>query len=106
MQNKKPPSTITDLLAHRVMTADGKQLGHVADLELSPAPEYKITALLYGASAWLHRLHVLHRFAGILRLRVKPGTAAWDDIARIENGVITLKPEYQVPVEIARSLRL
>ena len=53
---------ITDLLGCKIVTADGKRLGHVLDIELSEGPHYKVKTLLFGASGLQHRLHLLNPF--------------------------------------------
>jgi sporulation protein YlmC with PRC-barrel domain len=82
---------ISDLLSCRIVTADGKVVGRVADVQLTPAPEYRITALLFGPRAWLLRLHMLNPFASRPSAKA-PNRVLWETIDRIEPPTITLKP--------------
>ncbi|MDQ6661265.1 MAG: PRC-barrel domain-containing protein [Chloroflexota bacterium] len=80
-----------DLLACKIVTAEGKRLGHIADVELTPGPEYRVTKLLYGQRGWLHRLHVLNPFVD-KKSHHKPDSVPWDAVDRIEGSTVILKP--------------
>jgi sporulation protein YlmC with PRC-barrel domain len=82
---------ISNLLSCKIITADGKVVGRVADVQLTPAPEYRITALLFGPRAWLLRLHMLNPFASRPSAKA-PNRVLWETIDRIEPPTITLKP--------------
>jgi sporulation protein YlmC with PRC-barrel domain len=59
MQNERPTQFIGDLLTRKIVTAEGLRVGHVADIQLSQGPEYKVVGLIFGKHGWLYRLHVL-----------------------------------------------
>ncbi len=83
---------ISDLLGAKIVTAEGKQLGHVRDIQLTHGPEYKVTALMYGRSGLLHRLHLLNPFRKRNSPLSKPDTVLWDAVASFERPVVKLKP--------------
>jgi sporulation protein YlmC with PRC-barrel domain len=85
---------ISDLLSCKIVTADGNVVGRVADVQLTPAPEYRVTALLFGPRAWLLRLHMLNPFNGRPSSKA-PNRVLWETIDRIEPPIITLKPGCQ-----------
>ena len=85
---------ISDLLECKIVTAEGKTVGRVADVQLTPAPEYRITALLFGPRAWLLRLHMLNPFNGRPSSK-PPNRVLWETVDRIEPPTITLKPGCQ-----------
>jgi sporulation protein YlmC with PRC-barrel domain len=90
-QNKK--IHIEDILGRKIVTADGNAIGHVADIQLSPAPEFRIIALLYGWGGWYYRLHLLNPFGK--KHYHKPDIVPWEAIERIEQSAIRLKPGYK-----------
>jgi sporulation protein YlmC with PRC-barrel domain len=95
MHQKQHQSSITyigDLLRCKIVTAEGKRLGHVADVQLSTGPEYRIIALLYGELGWLHRLHLLNPVGP--RGPRKPKMVPWEAIDRIEGATVILQPGY------------
>ena len=63
---QKPTIFIGDLLGSKIVTADGRRIGHVVDIQLSRGDEHRATALVYGAHGWLYRWHVLAPFASNL----------------------------------------
>ncbi|QBD75370.1 PRC-barrel domain containing protein [Ktedonosporobacter rubrisoli] len=81
-----------DILSKKLVTAEGKTLGHVADIQLSDGPEYRITALFFGGRGWFYRLHLLNPFVSRKLLSNKPYVVSWEDIERIEQHAIVLKP--------------
>jgi sporulation protein YlmC with PRC-barrel domain len=83
---------ISDLLNCRIVTAEGKVIGHVADVQLTSGPEYRVTGLLFGRQAWLHRLHMLNPFEHYTPR--EPDRVPWEAVASIKHPIITLKPEY------------
>jgi sporulation protein YlmC with PRC-barrel domain len=85
---------ISDLLRCKIVTAEGKRLGHVLDIQLTQGPEYKVTALLYGRSGLFHRLHLLNPFRKQGSAPPKPDTVPWDMIASFENSTVKLKPGF------------
>jgi sporulation protein YlmC with PRC-barrel domain len=98
MQDKKAqkqrPATLHmgDVLDSKIITAEGKKLGHVADVELTAGPEFRVTKLLYGELGWLHRLYILNLFIDRKSLQRKPESVPWDAVDRIERSKVILKP--------------
>jgi len=84
--------SIGDLLGSKIVTSDGKKIGHVVDIEITPGREQKVTALIYGKHGWLYRWHVLHPFAEKFGLRVDPDKVPWEAVERFEHLTVKLKP--------------
>jgi len=102
MQNKQHPQqaqtttiSIADLIGSKIVTAGGKRIGHVVDIEVTSGPEYEVTGLVFGRYAWLYRFDVLYPFARVFGLDVEPDTIAWDAVERFERLVVTLKPGHE-----------
>lgn len=83
---------IGDLISSKVVTADGKKVGRVVDVEVSAGPEYRVIGLDYGLHAWLYRVHVLRPLTRLLSGHEEPCTIPWDAVDRFENWTIWLKP--------------
>jgi len=83
--------TIEDLLHKRIVTADGKTLGHVIDIQLSRDGKNRVIALMYGYRSLLHRLHVYEPFARAFHFHKKPQMVRWESVERIEHSTIWLK---------------
>jgi sporulation protein YlmC with PRC-barrel domain len=94
-QQKSVHLSVSTLLNKKVVTAEGKKLGHVADIQLTPGPEYRIIALLIGPYAMLFRLHVLNPFASSPKLPRRPASVRWEAIDCIKGRTIRLKPGYK-----------
>ncbi len=92
-QQNKTQNTlyVSDLLECKIVDANGKLIGHVADIQLTPAPEYRICAFFFGPRGWLHRLHVLNPFEKRQTSPAKPDKIPWEAIERIDPPIITLK---------------
>ena len=73
------------------MTAEGKKVGRVVDLELARGPGYAVSAILTGTFGWLDRLHVIGPAARFLRRAPKPKSIPWADVEKFEGFVVTLK---------------
>ncbi|HZS75943.1 MAG TPA: PRC-barrel domain-containing protein [Ktedonobacteraceae bacterium] len=103
MNTTKQKSTshvyIGDLLKCKIVTAEGKRLGHLADLQLSAGPEYRVIALFFGRRGWLYRLHVLNPFTSKESHDQTPNSVPWSAIDRIERHAIYLKPGYPKKAE-------
>src|SRR5581483_11626841 len=85
---------ISDLLGCKIVTAEGKVVGHVADVQLTPGPEYRVTALLFGRRGWLYRLHVLNPLEERSSEPPELDRVSWEAIAHIKHGTIKLKEGY------------
>ena len=94
MQNIPAKLHLSDLLNSKIVTDEGQVLGHVADISLSPGPEYKVIGFLYGLHGWIYRLHVLNPFHPPQKLPQLPDAIPWQAIASIEDGTIKLKPGF------------
>ena len=87
---------IGDLLDCIIVTSEGKVLGHVADIQLTPGPEYKVIALIFGRRGWLYRLHVLNPFTPAQRRPSKPDAVPWDAVESFNRPIVKLKPGYEM----------
>ena len=96
---------IGDLLGSGILTADGRHIGHVVDIQLTRGSEHKATTLVYGAHGWLYRWHVLAAFASKFGLRFEPDTIPWNAVDRFENLAIILKRGYEPEPKKQRLLR-
>lgn len=94
MKHPQSPCNISKVLGHKIVTADGKRIGHVADLVLTKDAPYKVTGLLYGESGWEHRLHLLNPFTKVDQEQTDSDPISWDDVDRIEGNTIILRQGY------------
>jgi sporulation protein YlmC with PRC-barrel domain len=83
---------IEDLVGSKIVSAEGKHLGHVVDLQFTGGPEYEVSALVFGEPAWLYRYNVLEPFTRTFGISLKPHTVPWASVERFEHFVVTLKP--------------
>jgi hypothetical protein len=88
--------TIEDLVGSKVVTAEGKQVGRVIEVQVTPGPEYRVIAFDVGLSAWLDRLHLLGRLVALRGTDIKPRMASWDDVDRYERFTVILKPGREI----------
>ena len=73
-----------ELLGKRVLAADGRLLGHVADLTAEPrGGALRVTGLRVGATALLRR--ITFRRSGDLRLQ--PREIPWALVARVDRDI-------------------
>jgi sporulation protein YlmC with PRC-barrel domain len=98
---KKRQKTITarylsELLNKKIVTSDGKTVGHVFDIELSQDGTFRVTALMYGKKALLYRLHILEPLASAFDLNHKPQTIPWQAIDKVDHAVVCLKAGYEI----------
>lgn len=91
MNHPQSPCSISNLLGHKIVTAEGKRIGHVADIVLTQEAPYRVTGFLYGESGWEHRLHLLNPFSKVDHSQTEPDALSWDDVERIERSTIVLK---------------
>ena len=87
--------SIADLIGSKIVTADGKKVGHVVDIEVTRGSEYEVTGLVFGRYAWLYRFDVLYPFARAFGLDVEPDTIPWHAVERFEHLTVILKPGYE-----------
>lgn len=86
---------LEELLNNKIVTADGKTIGHVFDIQLSRDGEHRVTALMYGQKSLLHRLHVYEPVARAFRLKQKPKTIPWEAVENSDHAVVRLKSGYE-----------
>lgn len=86
---------IEELFGSKIVTSEGKRIGHVFDLQVSHGPEYEVISIVYGRFALLYRMHVLHPFADMLHLKGQPETIAWSKVASFEHRTVRLKDENE-----------
>jgi len=91
MEHSQASRYISKLLGLPIITAEGKRIGRVADIVLTPEAPHKVIGLLHGESGWQHRLHLLNPFSKIKRSPTKPDTISWDEVERIERSKVILK---------------
>jgi len=83
--------SIEDLLDKRIVTADGKTLGHVIDVQLSRDGKNRVIALMYGYRSLLHRLHVYEPVARAFHFHKRPQVVRWESVECVEHSTIRLK---------------
>ncbi|HLH63820.1 MAG TPA: PRC-barrel domain-containing protein [Ktedonobacteraceae bacterium] len=86
---------IADLLGSKILTADGRHIGHVVDIQLTRGKEPHAKALVYGAHGWLYRWHVLAPFARKFGQGFAPKTIPWHAVEKFENLTFILKRGYE-----------
>jgi hypothetical protein len=85
------------LIGARV-TLDGKNLGHVIDLEIDPERDFRVSALELGRHGWLDRLHLLRPLAQA-RSTSPIRLVDWSDVERVEDGRVVCRAGTQVRSE-------
>jgi sporulation protein YlmC with PRC-barrel domain len=96
MPDARKTVTMEDLVGSKLVTAEGKQVGRVTEVQVTPGPEYRVIGLDVGLTAWLERLHLLGRLVALRGTDIKPRTASWDDVDRYERFTVVLKPEREL----------
>ncbi len=86
---------VEELMNKRIITAEGKTVGHVFDIQLSRDGEHRVTALMYGQKGLLYRLHVYEPVERAFRLKQKPKTIPWEAVEYFDRTVVRLKPGYE-----------
>lgn len=94
MPQKSVTFFIGEILGSKIITPEGKSIGHVADLELTHGPEYEVTALFFGSLGWLHRWHILAPFVELFGLRFQQKTIPWQAIEHIEHRTVRLTSDW------------
>ena len=83
---------VGDLVGSRVVTAEGKTLGRVAEVRATRQPPHRVTVLDLGPHGWLERLHVSAR--SVFGWSGEPHGIPWDAVDRFEHGTVVLKPGH------------
>jgi sporulation protein YlmC with PRC-barrel domain len=86
---------LEELLYKKIITVDGKTIGHVFDIQLSRDGEHRITALMYGQKSLLFRLHVYEPIARVLHLKQEPKTIPWEAVKNFDHSAVYLKAKYE-----------
>lgn len=86
---------IGDLLGSKILTDDGRHIGHVVDIELTRDTQPQAKALIYGRHGWLYRWHVLEPFASKFGQHFAPDSIPWQAVEQFENLTIILKRGYE-----------
>ena len=94
-QAKTMTLRLEELLYKKIITSEGKLIGHVFDIQLSREGEFRVTALMYGEKSMLFRLHTHEPFARVYRINQKPKTIPWEVVEKIDHAAIHLKPGYK-----------
>jgi sporulation protein YlmC with PRC-barrel domain len=94
-QAKTITRNLEELLYKKIITAEGKLIGHVFDIQISRDGEFRITALMYGEKSMLFRLHTHEPFARVFRFNQKPNTISWEEVENIDHAAIHLKSGYR-----------
>ena len=83
---------VEDLIGSRVEEANGRLLGHIADVVVKPEAGYRITALELGRIGWIDRFDLVRALGRFVEGHGKPCIVAWTDVSRFDHGTVTLKP--------------
>jgi len=86
---------LEELMNNRIITASGKTVGHVFDIQLSRDGKHRVTALMYGQKSLLYRLHVYEPVARAFCLKQKPKTIPWEAVEYFDRIIVRLKPGYE-----------
>lgn len=86
--------TIEDLVGSRIVSADGELVGHVVEIRVSPAPDYRVVELQFGRYGWLDRLNALRLIHGKYRPFAESECIPWEAVAAFERFTVTLKPGF------------
>ena len=81
--------SIADLLGSRILSADGRRIGHVVDLRVD-SQTYAVSDLLVGHMAWLRRLRI---YRGVH----KPHAIPWSAVESFDRYTIRLSKGAKLP---------
>lgn len=83
------------LIGARVVSSEGKTLGHVIDLEVEPARDFRVAAVELGRFGWLDRLHLLRPIAhGRTSRPIR--IVEWRDVERVDGRRLICRPGAKV----------
>ena len=83
---------LSDLLGSKIVTAEGREIGHIVDLRLSS--DYEILTIMYGLSSWYHRLHLINPFKRTHRQLPMPKEIPWKYVASYDRHMVKLKENF------------
>src|SRR5947209_9785387 len=92
--------SIQELMSKKIVTAEGKTIGHVFDIQLSRDGEHRVIALMYGEKSLLYRLHVYESVARAFRFKQKPKTIPWEAVESFDDAAVHLKQGYEVEYDV------
>ena len=95
-QEKTTLLSLEELLYKKILTADGKKVGHIFDIQLSRDGKHRVTALMYGQKSLLFRLHVFEPVVRAFHLQQKPKTIPWKAVEHFDTAGVRLKPGYKL----------
>ena len=95
-REKTATRRLENLLNKKIVTAGGKVIGHVFDIQLSRDGQYRVTALMYGQKSLLYRLHVYEPVARALHLKQQPKTIPWEAVAQFDHTAVRLKRGFEL----------
>jgi sporulation protein YlmC with PRC-barrel domain len=83
------------LIGANVVSASGRSLGRVTDLELDPTNGFRVVAVELGRFGWIDRLNLLRPIAhGLLTRPIR--LVPWSEIERLEEGRLVCQPGTKV----------
>jgi sporulation protein YlmC with PRC-barrel domain len=86
----------SDLIGRRVVAANGRELGHIIDVELHhDRGGFRVVALELGRYGWLDRLHILRPLARRVGGSAAPRLIDWQLVDRAPKGEIRLRASEQ-----------
>lgn len=94
-QEKASVQRLENLLDKKIVTADGKVIGHIFDIQLSRDGQFRVTALMYGQQSLLYRLHVYEPVARAFHLKQQPKTIPWEAVERFDHTSVHLKQGFE-----------
>ena len=86
---------LEELLSKKILTSEGKRLGHIFDIQLSRDGKHRVTALMYGENSLLYRLHVYEPVVRAFRPKHQPKTVPWEAVDHFDEKGVHLKPGYE-----------
>jgi sporulation protein YlmC with PRC-barrel domain len=93
-QENTTTRNLEELLYKKIITSDGKKIGHVFDIQISREGEFRVTKLMYGQKSLLFRLHAYEMLARVFHFKQKPKTIPWEAVENIDHTAVHLKSSY------------
>lgn len=90
---------LEDLIGSHILNSGHQFIGHVVEVAVTPAPEYRVIGLMYGRSSWLYRLRVLEPLLLWFSARGPVRMIAWRAVARVERFTVILAPGWEAADE-------
>ena len=80
-----------DLVAARVFTSDGDEVGRVVDIEVRPGEDWRVASLIVGRFALLDRFDLLRPVPYRLLGHGEEQVVDWADVERYEDRALWLR---------------